>query len=277
MYIYSKRVNKTRLIESANSSFFLFYTAARSSGLYWILLFLLAIMRTIQEPPKSSVGQPSSQYTCSWCPRVCQPVFSQCPGCMMCDTVARLPQLCLLPSPHIAKLSAGPSLVRARAASPVPELCSFLSGPGAANMTGRHKQTQPVSHNPRPRLITSNITVNNNNNSSAPHRNNSSCGNKIRAKSRLDVSCGLSSRGDICGCLFFASRIFFAYNKYFPERAMISRLTARSFVSAYTDWVFIEMWSMTNPFSSILATSPEPGLFRPLKWWPSSQGKSSGN
>ena len=57
----------------------------------------------------------------------------------------------------------------------------------------------------------------------------------------------------------------FAYNKYFPERAMISRLTARSCVSGYTDWVFIEMWSMTNPFSSILATSPEPELFRPLR------------
>ena len=99
-------------------------------------------MRTVQdpqEPSKSSVVQ--SQYTCSRCPRVCQPVFSQCPGCMMCDTVARLPQLCLVPSPHIAKLSAGPSLVRARAASPVPELCSFLSGSGAANMTGRHTQT----------------------------------------------------------------------------------------------------------------------------------------
>ena len=141
-YVYLLQKGKqTRIDWKCKFIKVLFYSAS-SSGLNWILLFLLAIMRTVQvpqEPPKSSVGQ--SQYTCSWCPRVCQPVFSQCPGCMMCDTVARLPQLCLVPSPHIAKLSAGPSLVRARAASPVPELCSFLSGPGAANMTGRHTQT----------------------------------------------------------------------------------------------------------------------------------------
>ena len=62
----------------------------------------------------------------------------------------------------------------------------------------------------------------------------------------------------------FCAQNIFAYNKYFPERAMISRLATRSCVSGYTDWVFIEMWSMTNPFSSILATSPEPELFRPL-------------
>ena len=72
---------------------FLFHSAS-SSGLYWILIiFLFAIMRTVQdpqEPPKSSVGQPLAVYTCSWCPRVCQPVFSQYdvwhwwPGCSSC-------------------------------------------------------------------------------------------------------------------------------------------------------------------------------------------------
>ena len=62
----------------------------------------------------------------------------------------------------------------------------------------------------------------------------------------------------------FCAQNIFAYNKYFPKRAMISRLATRGCVSGYTDWVFIEMWSMTNPFSSILATSPEPELFRPL-------------
>ena len=149
-------------------------------------------------------------------------------------------------------------------------------------MTGRHtphsdSQTQPVSHNLRPRLITSNITLSTSTAVPRP-RNNSSCGNNIGAQIRLDVSRGPSrDEATVLWVFIFCALNIFAYNKYFPERAtMISRLAARSCVSGYTDWVFIEMWSMTNPFSSILATSPEPGLFRPLKWCPSLPGKITG-
>ena len=53
------------------------------------------------------------------------PEFPVCPVSPVWPVARLCAQLC--PSPHFAKLPAGPSLVRARQGSPA-ELCSFLSG-----------------------------------------------------------------------------------------------------------------------------------------------------
>ena len=207
------------------------------------------------------------------------PEFPWCPVSPVWPVARLCAQLC--PSPHFAKLPAGPSLVRARQGSPA-ELCSFLSGRACkhdrpAHTALRLADTASQSQSSAP---SDHIQQHCQHQQQCPRpRNNSSCGNKISAQIRLDVSRGPSrDEATVLWVFIFCALNIFAYNKYFPERAtMISRLAARSCVSGYTDWVFIEMWSMTNPFSSILATSPEPGLFRPLKWCPSLPGKSPGN
>ena len=114
--IYSlKRVNKHRLIESANSSN-LKYTPSHQPKIE-------AIPRSFEDS-NNNVCPPLPPHTCWWWPlsapwSPCSPgaPCGQWPGCPVCPAV---PESALCEA-------AGPSLVRARQGSPA-ELCSFLSG-----------------------------------------------------------------------------------------------------------------------------------------------------